>query len=142
MTTAPASTPATAPAPLLTTPLHALHRELGARMVPFAGHDMPVQYPQGILAERGVEADYFHYLDTPPAEADIRRVMGLLGFDDPRDMARRSESKWKELGLDDVSAEEIIAAMVDNPILIERPIVIVGDKAVIARPPERVLEIL
>ncbi len=97
---------------------------------------------QGILAERGVEADYFRYLDEPPTAEDIARVMGLLGIDHPRDMARRGEKVWAELDLDDASADAVIAAMVENPILIERPIVIVGDRAVIARPPERVLEIL
>lgn len=97
---------------------------------------------QGILAERGVEADYFEYLDTPPTADDIRRVMGLLGIDHARDMARPGEAKWKELRLESASSDEVIDAMVANPILIERPIVIVGDKAVIARPPERVLEIL
>lgn len=95
-----------------------------------------------ILNERGIEAEYVRYLDEPPTEAEIRRVMGLLGIDDPRDMARRGEKVWKELALDDASADEIIDAMVANPILIERPIVIVDDRAVIGRPPERVLEIL
>lgn len=97
---------------------------------------------QGILAERGVEADYFQYLDTPPSEDDIRRVMRQLGITDPKEMARTGETVWAELDLDDASADTIIAAMTTHPILIERPIVIVGDKAVIARPPERVLEIL
>lgn len=97
---------------------------------------------QGILAEKGVEAEYFRYLDEPPTADDIRRVMGLLGIDHARDMARPGEAKWKELGLNDASSDEVIAAMLENPILIERPIVIVGDKAVIARPPDRVLEIL
>lgn len=97
---------------------------------------------QSILDEHGVEASYLRYLDTPPDAAEIRRVMALLGTDDPRAMARRGESIWVELHLDDASDDEIIDAMASNPILIERPIVIVGDRAVVARPPERVLEII
>lgn len=97
---------------------------------------------QSILAERGVDADYFRYLDTPPSAEDIRRVMGLLGIDDARAMARTGEAVWSELGLDDATSDEIVAAMTEHPILIERPIVIIGDRAVIARPAERVLDIL
>lgn len=97
---------------------------------------------QGILNERGVDAEYVRYLDEPPTADELRRVMGLLGIDHARDMARPGEAKWKELGLADATSDEVIAAMVDNPILIERPIVIVGERAVIARPPERVLELL
>lgn len=95
-----------------------------------------------LLGERGVEADYVRYLDDTPDRAEIERVMGLLGIDDPRDMMRTGEAVYAELGLADAAAEELIDAMVANPILIERPIVIRGDRAVIARPPEKALELL
>ena len=57
-------------------------------------------------------------------------------------MMRTGESVYEELGLADADRDRLVSAMVDHPILIERPIVIVGDKAVVARPPERLLEIL
>jgi arsenate reductase len=97
---------------------------------------------QGLLAERGVEADYVRYLDTAPDRAELERVMGLLGIDDPRDMMRTGEPVYRELGLAEAGRDELLDAMAAHPILIERPIVIVGDRAVIARPAERALELL
>jgi len=97
---------------------------------------------QGILAERGVEADYVRYLETAPPRQELERVLGLLGLDDPRDMMRTGEHVYAELRLAGAGRDELLDAMVAHPILIERPIVIVGDRAVIARPPERVLELL
>ena len=97
---------------------------------------------QGILQERGLDADYIQYLDTPPTLADLRRLMGLLGIEDPRAMMRRGEAVYDELRLDDADDEQLLAAIVQHPILLERPIVVRGDRAVIARPPERVLELL
>jgi arsenate reductase len=69
-------------------------------------------------------------------------VLGLLGFDDPRQMMRTGEPVYRELGLANASRDQLIAAMVEHPILIERPIVIRGDRAVIARPPEKLLDLL
>ena len=99
---------------------------------------------QGILAERGIEADYVRYLDNAPTRQDLERVMGLRGIDDPRQMMRTGEAVYKELGLGDssVGRDRLLDAMTEHPILIERPIVIRGDRAVIARPAERVLELL
>jgi arsenate reductase len=97
-----------------------------------------------LLGERGVDATYVHYLDDTPSRQEIVRVMGLLGVDDPRQMMRTGEPVYAELGLGDdgVDSERLIGAMVEHPILIERPIVVVGDRAVIARPPERVLDLI
>ena len=97
---------------------------------------------QGILAERGVEADYVRYLDQAPTREELREVMRRLGVDDPRAMMRTREPVYSELGLDGAGADELLDAMVSHPILIERPIVIRGDRAVIARPTERLAEIL
>jgi arsenate reductase (glutaredoxin) len=97
---------------------------------------------QGILEERGVEADYVRYLETAPDRGELEQVLAMLGTDDPRAIARRGEDRWKELGLDDADRDGVLDAMAANPILIERPIVIRGGRAVVARPPERVLELL
>ena len=97
---------------------------------------------QGLLAERGVEADYLRYLERAPSREDLEEVMRLLGVDDPRRMMRTGEPVYAELGLDDAGPDQLLDAMVAHPILIERPIVIRGDRAVVARPPERALELL
>lgn len=97
---------------------------------------------QGILHERGVDAEFIRYLDTPPTVEDLQRLMALLGIDDPRSMMRRGEPVYDELGLDDATEAELLLAISENPILLERPIVVRGGRAVIARPPERVLDLL
>ncbi len=97
---------------------------------------------QGILADKGVEATFVRYLDTPPTIDELRHLMALLGIDDPRAMMRTGESVYQELGLGKASPDELLAAVAAHPILLERPIVVVGERAVIARPPERLLEIL
>jgi len=94
-----------------------------------------------LLDDKGVEADYFRYLDDAPTREELERVMGLLGIDDPRAMMRTGESVYKELNLADADRDALLDAMTKNPILIERPIVIKGDKAVIARPPEKLLDL-
>lgn len=100
------------------------------------------QTAEGILRERGIDADFVHYLDEPPTVDDLRHLMKLLAVDDARDMMRRGESVYGELGLDDASPDELLQAIAEHPILLERPIVVRGDRAVIARPPERVLDLL
>ena len=95
-----------------------------------------------LLDERGVGATYFRYLEDAPPRAEIERVMGLLGIDDPRQMMRTSEAVYAELELASAHRDRLIDAMVQHPILIERPIVVVEGRAVIARPPERVFELL
>ncbi len=100
------------------------------------------QTVQGLLAERGVEADYVRYLEQAPSREELERVMGLLGIDDPRGMMREKEPVYSELGLESASRGELLDAMAANPILIQRPIVIHGDRAIIARPPDRVAELL
>jgi arsenate reductase len=97
---------------------------------------------QGLLEERGVRADYFRYLDKAPTREELKRVMALLGVDDPREMMRTSEPEYEELGLAGADRDALLDAMVAHPILIQRPIVIRGDRAVIARPPDRLLELL
>ncbi len=95
-----------------------------------------------LLAEHDVEADYVEYLVTPPDRDELERIMGLLGIEDPRHMVRTGEAVYRELGLADASRDELLDAIAANPILLERPIVIHGDRAVIARPPERLLDLI
>jgi arsenate reductase len=98
-----------------------------------------------LLGTHGVDASYVEYLQETPSRSELERVLGLLGLgDDPRVMRRTSEPVYRELGLGDASVgrDQLLDAMVANPILIERPIVIRGDRAVIGRPPEKLLELL
>src|SRR5947208_6644850 len=94
-----------------------------------------------LLDERGVDATYYRYLEQAPSRQELERVMGLLGIDDPRQMMRTGEDVYKELGLADADRDTLLDAMTKHPILIERPIVIRGDRAVIARPPEKLLDL-
>jgi arsenate reductase len=96
---------------------------------------------RAILEERGLEADYINYLDRTPSREQLEQVLELLGTDDPRKIMRRGEPVYKELGLALASRDELLDAMATHPILIERPIIIRGDRAVIGRPPERALEL-
>jgi arsenate reductase (glutaredoxin) len=79
---------------------------------------------------------------VPPTRAELERLMDLLGIEDPRQMMRTGEAIYVEMGLADRSRGELLDAVTQHPILLERPIFVVGARAVIARPPERVLELL
>jgi arsenate reductase len=96
----------------------------------------------GLLAEHGVPARRVFYLDEPPPREEIVRVLGLLQTDDPRTLMRTSEPAYAELGLASATAGELIDAMTRRPELIERPVVIWADRAVVARPPELLLPLL
>lgn len=95
-----------------------------------------------ILEGEEVSCEIVRYLDDSPTRAELERVMGLLGIDDPRDMMRTGEAVYRERGLAGADKDALLDAMAAHPILIERPIVIRGDRAVIGRPPERVRELL
>ena len=95
-----------------------------------------------ILEGRGVEASVVKYLDEAPTRAEIEAVLAKLGTDDPMAIVRTGEDRWKELGVDKGDREAVLDALAANPVLIERPIVIKGDRAVIGRPPENVLALL
>ena len=79
------------------------------------------------------------YLQDPPTRAELEDVLGKLGIDDPRTILRTGEPAYGGLGT--ASREELLDAMAAHPELIERPIAILGDRAVLGRPPERVLEL-
>ncbi len=97
-----------------------------------------------LLQARGIEPDIVAYLELPPGASQLAELLKLLGMNDARDLMRQGESEYKSLGLNDPSLSQavLIEAMVKNPRLIERPIVVHNGKAIIGRPPERVLEIL
>jgi arsenate reductase len=95
-----------------------------------------------LLAAYSVPAQQVRYLDDPPPAAEIARVLTPLGTADPRVLMRTSEPRYKDLGLADATAGELIDAMASHPELIERPVVIWADRAVIARPPELLLPLL
>ena len=96
-----------------------------------------------LLEARGLTPTIIRYLETPPDAAQLRDLLGKLGIG-ARELLRNGEEEYKALNLADASLsdEQLIAAMAAHPKLIERPILVVGDKAVIGRPPESVLEIL
>lgn len=95
-----------------------------------------------LLAAHGVPAQRLLYLDDPPPAAEITRVLALLEATDPRVLMRTAEPRYAELGLAEATAGELIEAMARYPELIERPVVIWPDRAVIARPPELLLPLL
>lgn len=96
-----------------------------------------------LLEELGVAPKIVLYLETPPTAAEIRRLLKKLGVG-PRDLMRAKEPIFKELGLGDpgLSDDALVDAMAEHPILIERPVLIAGERAVIGRPAERVLELI
>jgi arsenate reductase (glutaredoxin) len=95
-----------------------------------------------LLEEHGMQVETIHYLDEPPTVADLKELMRLLAIDEPRAMMRRGEPVYAELALDDVAGDTLLEAIVEHPILLERPIFVMGDRAIVARPPERLLELL
>ena len=95
------------------------------------------------MRERGVEPRLVLHLETPPTALQLQRVLGLLALE-PRELMRTKEAVYRQAGLDDptLDRQALIAAMVANPILIQRPVAISGDRAALGRPPERVLDLL
>lgn len=95
-----------------------------------------------LLKERGHDPQVVCYLNEPPNAAELKRVLALLDCE-PRALMRRTEAVYGELKLaDELDDEALIHAMIENPVLIERPVVIHRSRAAIGRPPENVLEIL
>ncbi|ADJ27160.1 arsenate reductase (glutaredoxin) [Nitrosococcus watsonii] len=96
-----------------------------------------------LLREQGIEPVIIEYLKSPPTPAQLSEILQLLDKQ-PRDLMRQKEAEYEDNGLDNpsLSREQLIAAMLAYPILIERPIVLANGKAAIGRPPEKVLEIL
>lgn len=96
-----------------------------------------------LLNERGIEPEVVYYLETPPSPAELRELLRMLGTG-ARGLLRTGEPEYAALGLDDPSLgdEALVTAMATHPKLIERPVFVHGGRAVIGRPPERVLGLL
>ncbi len=95
-----------------------------------------------LIEENGSEKEVVKYLEATPTKEELKKVLSMLEIS-PRELMRTKEDLYKELDLKNENDDEkLIEAMVENPKLIERPVVIKGDKAVIARPPEKTLELL
>lgn len=95
-----------------------------------------------LIEEAGVEAEIINYLETPPTRGELLDLLRKLRMQ-PSELLRRGEAVFKEHYADrDLSEDEALEALLAHPILLERPIVVRGDKAVVARPPERVMELL
>ena len=97
----------------------------------------------GLLRERGIEPTVVEYMKSPPDEETLERLLRLLELE-PADLLRSKEEEYADLGLDGMlgDREALIAAMAAHPVLIERPIVVAGDRARLGRPPQQVLEII
>lgn len=96
-----------------------------------------------LLQDRGFEPNVRLYLEDPPDRTELRALLGKLGIS-ARELLRKGEPEYRELGLADAGLDEaaLISAMASHPRLIERPIVVSGQRAALGRPPESVLEIL
>ncbi|CUA81862.1 arsenate reductase (glutaredoxin) [Gulbenkiania indica] len=96
-----------------------------------------------LLEEAGAEVEVVEYLRTPPTADELDRLLTLLDLD-ARALLRTKEEEYASLHLDDVTLERrhLIEAMIQHPRLLERPIAVCGDRAVVGRPPERVLSLL
>jgi arsenate reductase len=96
-----------------------------------------------LLEQHGQQTEVIEYLNTPPDAATLEAILDMLDME-PRELLRTHEKEYLEAGLDNagLSRAELIDAMIRYPRLIERPIVIKNGKAMIGRPPERILDIL
>jgi arsenate reductase (glutaredoxin) len=96
-----------------------------------------------LLGEKNITPTIIEYLKNPPTAEKLQEILSQLGVA-PRDLMRKKEDAYKELGLGNpaLSDEDLIGFMVKHPILIERPIVVANGKAALGRPPEQVLDIL
>jgi arsenate reductase len=94
-----------------------------------------------LLEKNGIKPHIVEYLKTPPDKATLKRLLKLLGKT-PRELLRAKEAKEAGLDKPGLADDDIIAGMIEHPIVIERPIVVHGGRAALGRPPEAVLKIL
>jgi arsenate reductase len=97
----------------------------------------------GWLTEKGITPKVVQYLKTPPSVTELKRILKLMGGAKAVDILRRKGEAYEALGdVAKLSNDELIAKMVEEPVLIERPIIITDKAAVLCRPPERVWDIV
>ena len=96
-----------------------------------------------ILRDAGHEPEVIEYLKTPPNQTELKKLFKTLGMK-PREAMRTKEATYKELGLGDEKTTDaaLVKAVSENPILLERPVIVNGAKAVIGRPPEKALDVV
>lgn len=94
-----------------------------------------------ILEEHDIEPQIVLYLQDPPDQSILTDLLRKLGLR-PRDLLRKGEKLLREIELDQEDDQAVVRAMVQHPSLIERPIVVHGDRAILGRPPNRVLELI
>jgi arsenate reductase len=96
-----------------------------------------------LLRARGIEPEIVPYLEQAPSPEELRSLLEMLRIG-ARELLRKGEPEYAALGLDDPSLadDDLLQAMASHPVLIERPILVLGHRAVIGRPPERILELL
>ena len=96
-----------------------------------------------LIEKQGIEPEIILYLKNPPTATELDDILQKLALE-PRQLMRKNEAEYKETGMnaDNLDRAALIQGMVNNPKLIERPIVIANDQAVIGRPPENVLNII
>ncbi len=96
-----------------------------------------------LLRQYGIEPEVVLYLEHPPSVKTLKELVGKLGIA-PRALLRKGEEEYKLAGLDDATLSDsaVLSALHAHPKLIERPIVVKGERAVLGRPPENVLQLL
>jgi arsenate reductase len=96
-----------------------------------------------LIRDRGIEPTIVEYLKRPPSKTELAQALRALGIE-PRDLMRKKEAPYEALSLGDqeLTRAELVTAMVENPVLIERPVVFRGDRGIVGRPPENVLGLL
>ncbi len=106
-------------------------------------HCSKCQIALATLEEQGIEATMVEYLKAPPSASELDDILTKLALQ-PRELMRQHEAAYQQQGLDnpDLSRAQLIEAMVANPILIQRPIMVREDRAVVARSPESIQSIL
>ncbi|MCH2100603.1 MAG: arsenate reductase (glutaredoxin) [Planctomycetes bacterium] len=95
-----------------------------------------------LLKASGKDYRLREYLEDPPSVAELQQALVALGTNDPHMLVRRKESVYSELGLAEASPEVLLEALAAHPNLLERPVLFAGDRAMVARPPEKANELL
>jgi arsenate reductase len=96
---------------------------------------------KALLADLSPDLEVREYLKDSPTREEVEALLTALGIDDPREIVRTGEDAYKQLDLADADRDELIDAIVDSPILLQRPIAVRDGKAVVGRPPELVKQL-